>query len=427
MIGDSIYNLIKKLYDIPRSLTGDGVRKTLNIIKNDFLPELIIHEVPSGSKVGDWIIPDEWNVTSAFIEDLKENKIINFEENNLHLVGYSEPIDKIIDLEELNKNLFSLEEMPNAIPYVTSYYKKSWGFCLSHNQRLKLKDEKYHVLIDSSLKKGNLTYEDLVIEGKIKDEIFISTYICHPSMANNELSGPALSVELAKWISKRDNRYTYRFSFTPETIGSITYIHKNEKALSRIYAAFNLTCVGDNKSFSFLPSRTGETITDKIARHCIKNQKNSYTEYSFIKDRGSDERQYCSPGVDLPMVSIMKSKYEEYPEYHTSLDDLNFISKEGLEDSFNIHTECIEILEENFIYKSKIKGEPFLSKRGKNYQIVGGKKNIKSLDAKKILDLIICCDGTKDIVDIADSLDSYALDLIPFFNFLKKEGLVEVV
>jgi aminopeptidase-like protein len=420
-----IYKFIESLFKIPRSLTGNGVRDTLSRIKNEQIPNLSIYEIPSGEKVGDWVIPNEWNIFSAYIKDQNGNLIADFKENNLHVVGYSHPIDKKLSFKELNKHLYSLPDHPNAIPYVTSYYKNIWGFCITDIVRKNLKDEDYHVFIDSSLDEGSLTYADLIIPGEQKEEIFFSTYICHPSIANNELSGPGLATFLAKWLHNRSNRFTYRFVFAPETIGAIAYIAKNLKDLKKVHAAFNLTCVGDNNSLSFLPSKKGNTIADRVARHVLTNQHDRYKEYSFIKDRGSDERQYCSPNVNLPMVSIMRSKYGEYPEYHTSLDNMDFISPEGLDLSYQMHLECIQILESNYFYKSSILGEPFLSKRGKNYTIIGGRENDQSRSSQLFLDIMIYCDGSLDIIDIANLLGKYALNLLPIFHSLEEDGLIE--
>jgi len=311
LTGQLIYDFIGNLFKIPRSLTGEGVRQTFFKIKSEYLHDLTIHEIPSEKEVGDWVIPKEWNIYAAYIQNQSGEKIINFEENNLHVVGYSTPINRKIALQELNEHIYSLPDLPDAIPYVTSYYRETWGFCMADRQRKNLKDENYHVYIDSVLSTGSLTYADLIIPGQQKEEVFFSTYICHPSMANNELSGPGLATYLAKWLTSSSNRYTYRFSFAPETIGAVTYISKNLNDLKKVYAAFNLTCVGDDNSLSLMPSRKGNTIADRVARHVLQNQKNSFKEYDFIKDRGSDERQYCSPGVDLPMVSIMRSKYGE--------------------------------------------------------------------------------------------------------------------
>jgi aminopeptidase-like protein len=427
MNGILIYDLIRRLFKIPRSITGDGVRLSLNLIKEEYLSDLTIHEVSSGEEIEDWTVPNEWNLMDAYIKDAKGNVVISIDDTNLHVVGYSASVDKYVNLDELSQHLYSIPEIPSAVPYVTSYYNKVWGFCMSHDQRTQLVDQRYHVFIDTAETAGSLTYADMLIKGKEDKEIFFSTYICHPQMANNELSGPSLATYLAKWVSERSNRFTYRFCFVPETIGSIAYIAKNKSVFEKTYAAFNLTCVGDEKGFSFMPSRKGDTVTDRVARHVIHHQSADYIEYSFIKDRGSDERQYCSPGVDLPMISLMKSKYGEFPEYHTSLDNLDFVTPNGLEHSFQVHTACLEILENNFRYKSNILGEPFLSKRGKNYLIVGGKQNADSKSAQIILDIMACCDGTLDLIDLAEEIDYYALDLIPIINSLEADGLISPV
>ena len=425
MIGEKIYALIGELFNINRSITGEGVRETLSIIKNKHLPGLDIHEVQTGTVVADWIIPEEWNILDAYIKDGEGNKIVDFKNHNLHVVSYSVSVDKTMTLDELDQHLYSLPEMPDAIPYVTSYYRKKWGFCITDRQRVNLKQDQYRVVIDSYLENGSLTYADIDIPGKQKDEIFFSTYICHPSMANNELSGPGVATYIAKKIAEKSNRYSYRFVFAPETIGSITYISRNKQSLKEnVIAAFNLTCLGDDHNMSYLPSRKGNTLADKVAKHVLKYQKRNFDTYSFVRDRESDERQYCSPGIDLPMISIMRSKYGSYPEYHTSLDNMDFISAEGLERSYRIHMDCIDILENNYYYESQVIGEPFLSKRGMNFMIVGGKENEKSCSAQLVLDIMVCCDGTKDIIDIAEELGQNACKLIPLFYSLEKEGLL---
>ena len=259
-IGKEMYEWASDLFPICRSITGDGVRETLNYV-NNVLPDLVIHEVKSGTKVFDWKVPKEWSIREAWIKDENGKTIVDFTKNNLHLVGYSHPIDKWVNLEQLQEVLHSLPNKPNAIPYVTSYYKEYSGFCITENDRKKLKNIKYHLYIDSSIKDGNLNYGELIVPGKSKQEIFISTYICHPSMANNEISGPVVSMAIAKLITSiPNNKYTYRFIFIPETIGSITYLSKNYKILKEnVYAGFNISCVGDNRAHSFLPSRNGKT------------------------------------------------------------------------------------------------------------------------------------------------------------------------
>lgn len=305
-VGEYMYQLLKELFPICRSITGEGVRETLRIIQKHI--PIKIHGIPSGTKVFDWEVPKEWNIKDAYIMDEEGNKIVDFKKNNLHVVGYSIPVDKTVNLEELESHLYSIEDQPEAIPYITSYYKERWGFCISHNQRKKLKDGNYRVYIDSSLKDGYLNYAELIIPGRTSKEIFLSTYICHPSMANNELSGPVLLTYLAKWIMSEPRKFSYRLVFIPETIGSITYLSQNYKEMKEnIIAGYNLTCVGDNRAYSFMPSRYGNTYADKVALNVLRYSQPDFIQYSYLQ-RGSDERQYCSPGIDLPVASIMRTK-----------------------------------------------------------------------------------------------------------------------
>src|SRR5215831_4968818 len=295
--GHFMHRLMTELFPICRSITGDGVRETLRIIQ-DHIP-LNIFEVPSGTKAFDWTVPKEWNIRDAFVLDPEGRKIIDFNESNLHVLGYSAPVAKSVTLTELQKHLHSLEEQPDAIPWVTSVYEERWGFCLAHNKRVQLKEGVYQVYIDSELKEGSLTYGEVITPGRSNKEIFISTYVCHPSMANNELSGPVVATMLAKWLASEPRRFTYRIIFIPETIGSITYLSRNLESMKRnIVAGFNLTCVGDERAYSYLPSRKGSTLADKVALNVLRFKHPDFKEYSYL-ERGSDERQYCSPGVDL--------------------------------------------------------------------------------------------------------------------------------
>ena len=276
MKGQKIYNLMQELWPYNRSITGNGVRQSLDIIQKK-INDLKIIEVPSGTKCYDWTIPKEWNVSDAYVIDPDGKKIIDFKESNLHLMNYSTSINKELELEELNKHLYSLPKQPDAIPYVTSYYKKNWGFCIQHNKRKKLKKGKYRVRINSTLKNGFLTYGELLIKGQSKKEIFISTYICHPSMANNELSGPCLTTFISDYLLKKKTKYSYRIIFIPETIGSIYYLSKNLKLLKQnVFAGFNITCVGDNKSWSFLPSKDENNYCDNISRRVLKKLNINY-------------------------------------------------------------------------------------------------------------------------------------------------------
>jgi aminopeptidase-like protein len=423
-IGQDIYSFCKSIFYINRSLTGNGVRETLNIIKNK-LPTLIIHEVPTGTKCFDWEVPMEWNINDAYVKNKAGKKIIDFNKNNISVLGYSSPVKKEINLKELTSHLFSLPEQPTAIPYITSYYKENWGFCISENEKNKLEDGNYDVLIDSSLKNGSLTYGELMIEGKSKKEIFISTYICHPSLANDNLSGPVLTTFLSKYIKELENNYySYRIIFIPETIGAIVYLSKNLDILKKnVLAGFVLTCVGDDNNFSFLPSRNGNTLSDKVALHILDFNRKEYVKYSFL-DRGSDERQYCSPNVDLPVCSVMRTKYGEFKEYHTSLDNLDFVSPNGFEGSYEIYIKIIKALENNFIYKTNVIGEPQLGKRGL-YPNISTKKTISIV--RNLKNVIVYCDGKNDLIDIANIINVPVWELYPIINQLLENKLISKI
>ncbi len=335
-IGDYMYGLATELFPINRSITGPGIRETLKIVQRE-LPALTLHEVPTGTQVFDWTVPQEWSVNDAYIIAPDGEKIADFQESNLHLVGYSEPIETEMKLEELQKHIHSLPDQENAIPYVTSYYNRTWGFCITDRQRKDLEDGLYKVVIDSEIKDGSLSYGELLLPGETTEEIFLSTYVCHPSLANNEISGPVLSIALARWLGTLEKRhYSVRLIFIPETIGSLTYMSRNlHEMQSRIVAGFNLTCVGDDRTYSYIPTRTGDTLADRTLLHVLNHSVSNFEYFSFL-DRGSDERQYCAPGIDLPVVTFCRSKFVEYPEYHTSLDDLNVISSKGLAGSFEV-------------------------------------------------------------------------------------------
>jgi len=399
-IGEVMYSWAEDLFPICRSITGPGVRKTLLYFK-ELLPDLEIHSVPTGTKAFDWVVPNEWFVQDAYVEDMHGNKIVDFANNNLHLVGYSKPVDEWMDLSTLNNHLHSLPDQPDAIPYVTSYYDTNWGFCLTHRQRELLKKEQYHVVIKSELKHGVLNYGELIIKGDTDKEVLLSTYICHPSMANNELSGPVVTAAIAQWINQLKNqRYTYRIIFIPETIGSIVYLSKNLKHMKEhTIAGLVLTCIGDDRDYSLIPSRSGDTLTDRVTSYALNYYVKAYTRYSYL-DRGSDERQYCSPGVDLPVCSIMRTKYQVYPEYHTSLDDLTLISSDGLKGGFDIIKKTIEILELNQVYKIKNLCEPQLGRYDlyPNISINKGSKEYKL--SKIMLDILAYADGCNDVLEI---------------------------
>jgi len=417
-----MHRLMTRLFPICRSITGDGVRQTLRILQ-EHIP-LQIFEVPSGTKVFDWTVPKEWNVRDAFVIDPRGRKVIDFKKSNLHVLGYAVPVDMSLPLSALQKHLYSLENQPDAIPWITSVYEERWGFCLTHNERMRLEEGTYRVVIDSELKNGSLTYGEVIIPGASDKEIFISTYVCHPSMANNELSGPVVATMLAKWIASAPRRFTYRIILIPETIGSITYLSRNLESMKKnIVAGFNLTCVGDERAYSFLPSRNGSTLADKTALNVLRSKHPEFKHYSFL-DRGSDERQYCSPGVDLPVISLMRTKYREFPEYHTSLDDLEFVTPAGLEGSFELHRDCIELLERNRTYKVRCLGEPQLGVRGLYPTVATKESHRQVID---MLNFIAYADGMNDLIDVSNIIHVPVPDLYPIVEKLVAANLLDEV
>ncbi len=421
-VKEEMYELCERLFPICRSITGDGVRKTLQMLVEVYGNEINIHEVPTGTKVFDWTVPKEWNIKEAYIENSKGQRVIDFKNNNLHVVGYSLPVDKFVDLQKLKSVVYTQPDQPDAIPYVTSYYKERYGFCMSQNQLDKLPEDTYHIVIDSELKEGSLTYGEIIIPGDTKEEVFLSTYICHPSMANNELSGPAIATFLAKWLnSLAKRRYTYRIIFIPETIGAITYLNKNLQHLKEhVIAGFNLSCVGDNRTFSYVESRYGDTLADKAAKNVLSFYYPDYKTYSFLK-RGSDERQYNAPGVDLPVCAICRSKYGEYPEYHTSKDNLELISPEGLLGAYEVYQQCILSLENNYSYKINVLCEPQLGKRGL-YPTTSQKGTYDAV--KVMIDFIAYADGSNDLIDISNIIGVPVNELLTVIEKLEKVDLL---
>jgi aminopeptidase-like protein len=423
-IGLEMHSWAKDLFPICRSLTGNGVRETLVYLQR-IIPSLSVNEVPSGTPAFDWTVPDEWNIRGGYIEDENGNRVIDFARNNLHVMGYSTPVDEWMTLAELQPHLHSLPDQPGAIPYVTSYYVRRWGFCLAHAQRESLADGRYHVVIDSTLEPGSLTYGEVLIPGREEKEIFLSTYICHPSLANNELSGPVVTTALARLISSRENRrYSYRIVFIPETIGSIVYISRHlDELRAKVTAGYVVTCVGDDRAYSLLHSRAGNTLADRAAKLVLRRHAPDYVEYSYL-DRGSDERQYCSPGVDLPVASIMRTRYNSYPEYHTSLDDLTVVTPSGLEGGFDAIRKTIDLIEHNHIYRATTLCEPQLGKRGlyPTLSTKGAGYSVRSLT-----NVLAYADGTRDLIDLADFIGISADEAVETAEKLRSAGLLSVV
>lgn len=419
--GSKMYKWCVDLFPLNRSLSGDANRETLMYIKK-ILPNLEILNYPTDQPYFDWMTPKEWNVQEAYIEDSSGTRIIDWKENNLHLVGYSIPVDKVITKEELLQRTHTVEEMPDAIPYKTSYYSPSWGFCISENQLKSLTNDKYRVVIKSKLEKGSLVCGEVVYPGKSKNEILLSSYICHPSMANNELSGPAVLTALLKLIEEdKDRYYTYRATFHPETIGAISYIERHQlHKKNNVIAAWNFTCMGGPDSFSLLPSKYSDSLPERITRKAFRNLGIEFKLEDFLL-RGSDERQYESPNVEIPTISVMKSMYGKYPEYHTSLDNLSFISAPNLELSLNVMSETIRILERSRIYKSIAPCEPFLSKHGleKGVAAVSGQ-----LTFRDFLNVHMYCDGKNTTDDLAKLCKLIPQEVEMICEILIKQGII---
>ncbi|GJQ22813.1 MAG: DUF4910 domain-containing protein [Planctomycetia bacterium] len=397
-IGREMYRLMSELFPICRSITGNGVRKTLHIIKKHI--PLMVHDVPTGTQVFDWTIPKEWNIVNAYVKNSKGEKIIDFTKNNLHILNYSVPVKKKISLKELKEHLFTLPEYPDWIPYRTSYYKENWGFCISHNQFIDLREDEYEVFIDSSLEDGCLTYGEYYIKGEKTEEVLISCHTCHPSLCNDNLSGIVLSVFLAKHLSQKSLKYSYRFLFIPGTIGSITWLCLNESNVSKVKHGLVVACIGDAGKFTYKRSRQDRAEIDRTVINVLRNSGTDFEIIDFIPF-GYDERQYCSPGFNLPVGCLMRTPHGRYPEYHTSADNLNLVQPEYMAESFSIFLSVFNILENNKKYiNQNPKCEPQLGKRGL-YQMLGGQKDVKEKEFS-MLWVLNLSDGRNTLLDISD-------------------------
>jgi aminopeptidase-like protein len=422
---NEMFDLLSELYPICRSITGNGVRKSLKIIQK--YVDLEIHEVPTGTKVFDWVIPKEWNINDAYIIDPDGKKILDFQKSNLHVVQYSKPINTKLKLDELKSHIYSISKQPENIPYVTSYYKETWGFCMSYNQFQNLPSGEYEICIDSNLSEGNLTYGEFLHKGKTEDEILTSCYVCHPSMCNDNLSGVTLTTFLAK--NMQSTNYSYRFLFIPETIGAITWLALNEEKISKIKHGLVATCVGDNGNLTYKKSRQGNAEIDHAACYVLQNSNEEHNITEFDPSLGSDERQFCSPGFNLPIGSLMRTPYLEFSEYHTSSDNLEFVKKEKLEDTYKKYISIYDILENNKKYVNlNPKCEPQLSKRGLYHDIhiiLDLETKDKFLLESAILWILNLSDGKNSLLDIAIKSNIKFSIIKSAIDSLKNCGLVK--
>ena len=392
------------LFPESRSLVGPGIDDAMHYLAQRIPFDVTFLRFPSGSRVGDWVVPDSWELIEGSIRDRRGEVVVTSADTNLHVWSHSDPVEAEMTAKQLKPHLLTHPTIPNAVPYATVYYGGGWGFSVNHQQADRMAQGSFSVKIDAKKKPGHLSVMEVRVPGETEEEIFFSTYLCHPSMANNELSGPVLAVGILRWLASRRNRYSYRFVFAPETLGAVCYLQQELASLrSRVWSAWNLTCVGDERTWSFLPSPSGETLTDRHARWQLAHAGIKYAEYSYL-DRGSDERQYTSPLVNLPMASVMRSKYHEYPEYHTNLDDLRLVTAVGLQQSLDFYKRLITGLDREGVHWSTSVGEPFLS-RYVAYPHVGGRADSRqTLPFRIYWNVIALCSG-KTSLGIAEALD----------------------
>ncbi|MEV0626531.1 DUF4910 domain-containing protein [Nonomuraea wenchangensis] len=396
MTGEEMHDLVRRLYPLCRSITGDGVRGTLEIV-GEHLP-LTVREVPTGTEVLDWTVPKEWNVRDAWVKDASGRRVIDFRESNLHVVGYSVPVSGTYSLAELRPRLHTLPEQPGLVPYRTSYYAETWGFCLSQDALDRLRDEDgpFEVRIDSTLAPGSLTYGEYVVPGRLPEEVMISCHVCHPSLANDNLAGIAVAVALARRL--REPRHTYRFLFAPGTIGAITWLARNRERLHLVAGGLTLACAGDPGALTYKRSRRGDALIDRAVTHVLRGRPHEVLEFSPY---GYDERQFCSPGFDLPFGSLTRTPYAGYPEYHTSGDNPDFVTPQAMEDTLDALTRVVEVLEHERAYLNLSPyGEPQLGRRGL-YGSLGGRSDTKQAQMA-MLWVLNLSDGEHGLLDIAD-------------------------
>ena len=420
--GNLLKNLAVKLWPLNRSIAGKATNKSLKILKN-IIPKLKIKKNKSGKKIFDWKIPYEWEVNKAMIIDKKKNIIIDYNHNNLHLVTFSKSFNGTLSNKDLKKKIFTLKNLPNAIPYRTSYYKKDWGFCVSFNDYKKLNDPFYNVIIKTKFRKGHMRYGEILIKGKSKKEITFSTTICHPSLANNELSGPVVMTYIAKLLLKKKNKYSYRLLFIPETIGSLAYLFENlEKMKKNFIAGFNCVCLGYKKGYSYLPSKNEDSTANYLALKALKKTQKKFKRYTWL-DRGSDERQYCSPLANLDFASLMTTKYGDYKEYHTSLDKLDLtVDSKSLFRGYKLIANLISLIEKEIFPISNCVGEPQMGKRNM-YPTTGG--GIPNKNIRNIMNVISYCDGKTPSELIAEKCKIKKNKINELLILLKKNKIIK--
>jgi aminopeptidase-like protein len=421
-LGRDLHGFATELYPICRSITGSGIRRTLDLI-GERIP-LRESEVPTGTPVFDWTVPKEWNIRDAYIKDVKGTRVVDFQKQNLHVLNYSIPVQAKLSLSELRPHLFSIPERPDWIPYRTSYYKEEWGFCLSHNQLTALQEGEYEVCIDSTLENGNLTYGECYLPGQTTDEILISCHVCHPSLANDNLSGVTVATYLAKLLSECDRRYSYRFLFIPGTIGAITWLAQNQETAGRIQHGLVLTCIGDSGEFHYKKSRRGDAEIDRAAAHVLKHHSQG-SEILEFSPYGYDERQYCSPGFNLSVGCLMRSIWGTFPEYHTSADNLEFIRPAQLAASLGVCATIFDVLENNRTYRNLNPFcEPQLGRRNL-YRTTGGNSIGEEINAR--LWVLNLSDGRSSLLDIAERSGCRFSIICEAAELLKENGLLAVV
>jgi aminopeptidase-like protein len=420
--GDAMYRDISELYPICRSITGNGLRQSLRLLQKHV--PLTMHEVASGTQVFDWTVPKEWNIRDAYVKNSRGEKVIDFNKCSLHVLNYSAPIRKKLDLGELREHLFTLPNAPDWIPYRTSYYKEAWGFCLSHRQLESLDDGEYEVCIDSSLEAGRLTYGEFRIQGATDEEVLISAHSCHPSLCNDNLSGMVIAARMAECLSKLSMRYSYRFLWIPGTIGAITWLARNESIIPQVKHGLVLSCAGDPGRFTYKRSRRGDADIDRVVVAVLRSLGCEFESADF-SPYGYDERQYCSPGINMPIGCFMRTPNGKYPQYHTSADDLSFITPAALDESLKTLIHCIRVLECNRRYLNlNPKCEPQLGRRGL-YRLTGGTNS--SAFEEAVLWVLNFSDGSHSLLGIAERSKLDFVELEKAAEALQKVGLLQKI